>query len=182
MAIYQRDLALGNTTADQTTYARQWKANGVGLDLNRNFPSGWDIVVYHTEPSSQQYKGEQPFSAAESIALRDYTLSYDFDVTISYHATGSLIYYEYGNKQPVNDLSLSLGRAVREVNGYPLIGCGRLDGAGYKDWAMDELGIPSLTIEIGCGSAPLQKREIYSIFERNQDVLVAIARWITENQ
>ena len=55
---------------------------------------------------------------------------------------------------------------------------GSVDGAGYKDWAIDTLEIPSLTIEVGCQEAALAEREIYSIFVRNYRVLPDIARWL----
>lgn len=178
-SIYQSDLNAGYTSSSLNNYISSWKANGLGLDLNRNFPAGWESVVYHENPSSWRYKGEEPFTAAETIALRDYTLAYEFDVTISYHATGSLIYYAYGYKTGVNTLSKSLGYAVKEETGYPMYGWGgATDGAGYKDWAMEYLEIPSLTVEIGCASAPLAEREAYSILARNRDVLPAIAKWL----
>ena len=89
-----------------------------------------------------------------------------------------MIYYEYGDKQAVNSQSNSLAWAVREVTGYDLEGSGGVNGAGYKDWAIDVLEIPSLTIEVGCQEAALAEREIYSIFARNYRVLPAIARWL----
>lgn len=178
--IYHRDQLQGNAGTDQAEYAARWKANGLGVDINRNFPAGWGLIDDRTEASSQKYRGESPFSAAEARALRDYTLAYDPDVTISYHAQGSEIYYEYGDRQPVNDRSESLGRAVSEVTGYPIQGSSGLDGAGYKDWVMDELGISSLTIEVGCEDAPLALREIYSVFIRNRDVMSAVAQWLDD--
>ena len=179
--IYASDKAAGITTSGVSYYTSIWKANGLGVDLNRNFPAGWDTIVYHEDPSFWRYKGEEPFSAAESKALRDYTLSYPFDVTISYHSTGSLIYYDYGTKQPVNTLCTSLGNAVKAVTGYPMYGWGGpTDGGGYKDWVIEYLGIPSLTIETGCDSAPLALREAYSILGRNLDVLPEIAEWLAK--
>lgn len=80
----------------------------------------------------------------------------------------------------MNGESYSLAMAVRNVTGYPLEDSDSLDGAGYKDWVMEELGIPSLTIEVGCEEAPLAEREIYSIFERNLEVLPAIAKWLRQ--
>jgi g-D-glutamyl-meso-diaminopimelate peptidase len=103
------------------------------------------------------------------------------DATISYHSTGSIIYYEYGNKKGVNAASKSLGQSVLAVTGYPLIGQGGLDAGGYKDWCMDVLEIPSLTIEIGVNGAPVPEREIYSLFVRNLRVMPAIARWVQDN-
>ena len=178
MEIYRNDTAMGCTSAGEGEYASRWKANGLGVDINRNFPAGWDSIDDRTGPSSQQYRGEKPFSAPEAAALRDYTLRYSFDATVSYHATGSLIYYSYGDQEPVNSGSKSLAKAVREVTGYDLAESNGVDGAGYKDWVIEELGIPSLTIEVGCEETALAEREIYSIFVRNYRVLPAIARWL----
>ena len=98
-AIYARDMAQGFTSDDPEAYAALWKANALGIDLNRNFPAGWSEIDLRSEPSSQLYRGDAPFCAAETAALRDYTMRYPFDATISYHAAGSFIYYEYGNKE-----------------------------------------------------------------------------------
>lgn len=176
--IYLQDRENGYTTQNAAAYAALWKANGLGIDLNRNFPAGWEEIDERTGPSSQQYRGSAPFSAAEAAALRDYTLKYDFDATISYHTAGSVIYYAYGDREPVNARSLSLAKKVQEISGYDLLGSEGVDGAGYKDWVMDTLGIPSLTVEIGCAGAVLEEREIYSIFVRNIRLLPAIARWL----
>lgn len=176
--IYQSDRSNGYTGLKESAYASIWKANGLGVDINRNFPSGWEYVDDRFAPSSERYRGESPFSTAEAAALRDYTLKYSFDATVSYHATGSIIYYEYGSKQPVNSQSKSLANAVSSVSGYSLVRSTDLDGAGYKDWAMDALGIPSITVEIGVEGAPLSLREVYSIFARNIGALPAIARWL----
>ena len=176
--IYQNDLTLGFMDDEADDYAALWKANALGTDINRNFPCGWELIDDHLQPSSERYRGSEPFSSAEAKALRDYTLSYDFDVTISYHAMGSVIYWEYGDVQPVNNLSHSLAEQVKSVTGYDIECSDSLDGAGYKDWAMDELGIPSLTIEVGCEDAPLHYRELYAVFERNLGVLRSILSWL----
>jgi g-D-glutamyl-meso-diaminopimelate peptidase len=107
-------------------------------------------------------------------------MRYDFDATISYHAYGSVLYWEYGGDQSVLDASRSLARAVRGVTRYPLAGAGGLDAGGYKDWAMEKRSIPSVTIEIGTRECPLPQDEFHSIWERNRDVLPAIAAWVTE--
>lgn len=176
--IYSSDTRLGYTTAEESEYAALWKANGLGVDINRNFPAGWELIDDRTGPSAQRYQGDHPFSTAEACVLRDYTLRCDFDATVSYHATGSLIYCEYGEKQPVNGKSVLLGNAVKEISGYDMEGSQSVDGAGYKDWVIDTLEIPSLTVEVGCQDAALAEREIYSIFVRNYRVLPAIARWL----
>lgn len=177
-AIYQHDKEKGYTTLDEAEYAAAWKANGVGTDLNRNFPTAWESVTARDAASSEKYRGSSAFSAAETQGLRDYTLRYAFDVTISYHTSGSVIYYEYGSNVTVNQESQSLAEAVKKVTGYSLEGSSNVEGAGYKDWAIDSLKIPSLTIEVGCEGTPLAQRELYSIFVRNRSVFPEVARWL----
>lgn len=179
LAVYRADVQAGFTALDEAAYARAWKANGLGTDLNRNFPAGWETTARRNAPSSERYGGEAPFSAAETEALRAYTLRFPFDATVSYHATGSLLYYGYGDGQPVNSRSAALADGISLATGYPLQG-GGVDGAGYKDWAVEALGIPSVTVEIGCESAPLSGRELYSAFVRNRTVADAIARWLED--
>lgn len=179
--IYENDFAAGYTSSNAANYATQWKANALGIDLNRNFSAGWEASLERPEPSSEKHRGATAFSAAESCALRDYTLQYDFDATVSVHSHGSVIYYQYGNRQPVNTLSYSLACAAREVTGYDIITYDGTSGAGYKDWAMDVLGIPSLTLEIGCYETPLATRDIYNTFVRCQELLPAIDKWLQEN-
>lgn len=177
-SIYESDLKNGYTTDPEEIYVKNWKANGLGVDINRNFSAGWELIDDRTGPSSEKYKGTASFCTAEAKALRNYTMRYEFGVTISYHAMGSVIYHEYGDKQPVNSLSTSLGEAVAEVTGYIMQPSTMVDGAGYKDWAINTMKIPSLTIEIGSQNAPLAERELYSIFVRNCYVLPCIAQWL----
>lgn len=177
-AIYQSDMSRGYTYDSSEKYAKTWKANAKGIDINRNFDAGWVQTKSRYAPSSMLYKGTQPFDCAEAIALRDYTLAHNFDATVSYHAMGCVIYWEYGSKKDVNQVSNSLAQALNAVTGYTLNSNAGLDAAGYKDWAMEALGIPSVTLEIGCGQVPLAENELYSILGRNLEVLPAIAAWV----
>ena len=178
-SMYQRDQRFSDTPGGVQMYLAHFKANALGVDLNRNFPAGWEYLSnVRKNPSCKMHPGTEPFSAAETRVLRDYTLRYKFDVTISYHATGSVIYYEYGKKQPVNSLSTDLGKKISALTGYTMLGSNTVGAGGYKDWAIDTLQIPSLTIEIGCQNTPLVERELYHIFARNCNVLPAIAQWL----
>ena len=182
-AIYYTDMMYGFTDQDPPQhYALRWKANGQGVDINRNFPSGWARANELRVPSSENYRGPEPFSTPEAAALRDYTLRYPLDATLSYHTRGSVIYWFYGSNAKVNAQSLSLGLAVETVTKYPLMYNVLAIGAGYKDWAMDALGIPSLTVEVGCGEAPFSPIECYSAFLRHYKVLPTVAQWVRQQQ
>ena len=176
--LYEGDLLAGYTEEGQSEYAKHWKANGLGIDLNRNYSAGWEQAQGRTEPSAMLYRGEEAFCAAESAALRDYTLSWDFDATVSYHASGCVLYWEYGDRQPVNEQSRDLAKRLQTVTGYIPQGSDDVDGAGFKDWVMEDLGIPSVTVEIGCGDTPLEKRELYATFSRNAGVFETVIQWI----
>ncbi|MBR2937281.1 MAG: hypothetical protein IKB80_02130 [Oscillospiraceae bacterium] len=179
--VYELDLDFGHTNSSTTEYATQWKANACGEDINRNFMAGWDVSNERDEQSAQKYRGETPFSASEARALRDYTLSRTFHATISLHSHGSVLYYQYGTKQPVNRLSYSLAQAVQGVTGYVPTAYDNTSGAGYKDWAMEELGIPSLTVEIGSAATPIPQQDIYNTFDRCRDMLPTVYKWVTQN-
>lgn len=177
--IYSDDLAQGYAGDDALDYMANWKANGLGVDLNRNFPAQWEgISNPRTGHSSEMFQGYEPFSAAETKALRDYTLEREWDATISYHSSGSLIFSEFGVTEPVNTQSRSLAQALTAVSGYTVASSIGLTGGGYKDWAMESLGIPSVTFEIGCDGTVLEYRELMATFSRNSRVLWAVRQWL----
>ena len=159
-----------------------WKANANGVDLNANFDAFWDKYgsIYDSyTPSYAGYRGTAPECAAESKALAGYLRSADFDLTLSYHTSGSLIYwsFDYDNCPEVNRKSYEVGQLLSKKNGY-LLGEQRTNStAGFKDYAMQALGIPSLTIEFAIGSAPVKFSEFEQIWERGKLTLLTCAQW-----
>lgn len=178
--IYEQDWNYGYTRADAYEYATQWKANAAGVDINRNFISGWLPSDDRPEQSSEKYRGIAPFSSPEAQALRDYTMQRTFHATISLHSHGSVLYYRYGTKETVNELSYSLAEAVEDVTGYIPTDFDNTTGAGYKDWAMDALDIPSLTVEIGGNYTPLDQQELYNTFDRCREMLPTVYQWVAQ--
>lgn len=88
-AIYESDLAAGHTELGEYEYAREWKANAAGVDLNRNFDAGWESLESRSAPSSENYRGAAPEDQPESRALADYTRLVKPDATLSYHTAGA---------------------------------------------------------------------------------------------
>lgn len=176
MGIYEKDCRNGFTSPNLQSYFTHWKANACGVDLNRNFSAGWESITDKKEPSFAGYRGTAPESAREARALAQYARSRHFSATISYHASGSVIYSSYGNKEPVNCFSKELACRVSRMTGYPIENTPQSAG-GFKDWAIDTLEVPSLTIEVGREEAPLASWEFAEIWRRNKDLLFLLADW-----
>ncbi|MGM9681049.1 MAG: M14 family zinc carboxypeptidase [Eubacteriales bacterium] len=164
-------------------YASVWKANANGVDLNANFDADWEKYSIATASSSagyMGYKGTAPECAAESKALADFLRSMDFDLVLCYHASGSVIYWSYGNYTAVNKQCQELAKLLCMDSGYTLGIPAKGSTAGLKDYAISKLGIPALTIEFGTTDCPLTWREFENIWARCKDTLLTSALWVLE--
>ena len=176
--IYKEDKDRGYVDSDDYTYVSGWKANINGVDLNRNFDAMWEKINTRETISSYNYRGKNPESEAETRAVVEYTKTHFFDATISYHASGSLIYYEFGEASQTNEKSKELAKAISEVTNYSIHGDDGTSFGGYKDWAIMKMQIPSVTVEIGTRICPLPETEFYTIFERNKKVIISVENWL----
>lgn len=153
-----------------------YKANGRGVDLNVNFDAHWGKGEQNKRVvGDSDYIGEYPFSEPETRALRDFTLLVKPDATISYHAKGEEIYWEFFQEGRLKEINFLLAQKVSAVTGYAIkstpFSCG-----GYKDWCIDKLKIPSLTIEVGNDKLchPLPISELEKVYLRNKRVIFTV--------
>ncbi len=170
VAVYERDLELNYTKLPLEKYLHSWKANAAGVDINRNFDAQWQRIDTVDAPSFAYYRGPAPESEPETRALTEYAKRYPFGATISYHATGSEIYYDFGDNDAANKAGYQFARAVALETGYEIVPDDGTSFGGFKDWAIEKLSIPSLTIEIGKRRTPLPGYEFFSIWDKNKDV------------
>lgn len=179
-----RQIAARDGKALTESYLRQWKSNANGVDLNRNFDALWESYNDHLgHASADHYKGTAPECELESKALADLTRQLQFDATLSYHTQGEVIYWNFGQEGELKNMSLLLANRVSELTGYRLDGNFQaLDTAGYKDWAISKLGIPSLTIEAGHGGNPVDPAQMDAIWRENRDVVPMILKLLKEGQ
>lgn len=180
---YERDYADKVTKASMEEYLRLWKANANGVDLNRNFPYGFDDYKGASKPASQKYKGKYAVSETETDALVRLTRIRKPVFTVSYHATGSVLYWDYGQTGELREECRSLVEMISGVNSNEIryATSDKQDAAGYGDWCVMVEGIPSVTIEIGTGSAPLSIEEFEKIWKRNALIPAALAEYAINN-
>ncbi len=153
-------------------YPDGWKANANGVDLNLNYPAGWEEAkkikynLGYTTPAPRDFVGSFPLSQPESRAMYDLTVRNNFDLTLSYHTQGETIYWKYLNYLPEN--SLEIGQKLADASGYELSVTPTESGyAGYKDWFILTYNKPGYTIEAGLGENPLPISDFDSIYEKN---------------
>ena len=152
-------------------YFRNWKANANGVDLNRNFDALWEDFGGAIHPASERFKGIAPNCEIESSALVALTEHFKFVKTISYHAMGSVIYWYFGQEGALLDKTQAFAQSMANVTGYRLdANYEYLDPAGYKDWAIRSMDIPSLTIEVGWGETPVPSNQFQTIWRENEYV------------
>lgn len=149
-----------------------WKANADGVDLNVNFEAKWGEGEQNVfQPAPQNYIGEYAMCAREAQALAEFTLRVKPCVTLSYHLKGEEIYWQFG--QPAETLARDkkYAQAIASYTGYKLVS-GEGSVGGYKDWCVQELGIPSYTIEVGSDNYehPFPYNQLSVIVNQNEDL------------
>ena len=98
-------------------------------------------------------------------------------LTISYHSTGSLIYWDYGSNGEVYEADAMLANIAQAITGYSAVSSvqSSQDAAGCSDYFVLKEGIPSVTIENGYSDCPIGIEEFPSIWNSNVELLPALA-------
>lgn len=153
-----------------------WKANIEGIDLNLQFPAGWENAkeIKYAQgfdmPAPRDFVGEGPLTAPESLAIYNFTLQHNFRIVIAYHTQGEEIYWKFQNFNP--PMSEYIGRQFADSSGYVLAETPYNSSfAGYKDWFIQNYNRPGYTIEAGLGENPLPISQFNTIYERNIGIL-----------
>jgi predicted deacylase len=161
----------------QTKNSR-WKANANGVDLNRNFPST-PFYVRGTK-GAEGYSGKKALSEPESKAIATLTKklikNQNLLGVINYHAMGQIVFGNCTDKSLKKDTT-TMYRLARKLTGYSSASSYSSATFGnYREYVMYQLGVPSITIEIGSTTAPCSFWEYASAYSKNKNVVFAITR------
>lgn len=154
-----------------------WKANIEGVDLNLQFPAGWENarkIKYaqgYVQPAPRDFVGSAPLVAPESDAVYRFTLEHNFSLILAYHTQGEVIYWKYLDYEP--ERSYEIAQYFGRVSGYTVEVTPQESGyAGYKDWFIQQYDRPGYTIEVGMGENPLPMTQFPKIYEDNIGILL----------
>ena len=154
-----------------------WKANIRGVDLNLQFPAGWEQAKQikfnqgFTSPSPRDFVGFGPLTEPEALSIYYFTLQHNFSLVISFHTQGNVIYCRFQNYNPPG--ALFIGNEFAKVSGYSLEDTPYNSSfAGYKDWFIQYYNRPGYTIEAGFGQNPLSINQFNEIYKNNLGILI----------
>ncbi len=134
-----------------------WKANGRGVDLNRNFPFEWDTMkendTENTAPSRMNYPGDSSASEQETQNLMRLVQNHDFQFCLNFHTKGKILYWH----DPVNgDIpgDSKLVNIIHDCLGFTVAGTTqnvRNYGGGFENWFRSVTNKPGICIEMTAG-------------------------------
>lgn len=77
---------------------RPTSGNAIGVDLNRNYGYAWghDNVGSSGSPTSNSYRGPNPFSEPETQCIRRFCMDREFATGMSYHSYGEYYVHPWG--------------------------------------------------------------------------------------
>ena len=169
------------TMSDGDDFPKDWKANIVGVDLNLNYPAGWEdargykFSLGYTDPRAFGYVGRYPLSEPESRAVAAFTEKHDFSLVLALHSQGGEIFPEYKGLSPEN--TAEIAEEFSRISGYEAKKTpDEMGNAGYKDWFISKFSKPGFTVEVGRGKNPLPLSQFSEIYRDVVGILAAAPR------
>lgn len=147
---------------------KRYKANANGVDLNRNYETGFAqregkaVTGENPESGDSDFNpGDHPGSECETQALMKLVYEIRPDLVVNYHSAGEeIIYQTYFNAL----------RYMSDMTTYPLVHENGKPYGSFGDW-LTRQGVAWCTLETGLGKAPVWHSQIYLQWIRHRDLL-----------
>jgi g-D-glutamyl-meso-diaminopimelate peptidase len=143
---------------------KSWKGNAWGVDINRNFPHGYQEMSRHlpAQPAPRLYPGRSAGSERETQAVMLALELYKPDLLIDLHSSGNTIYWHYDQVEHLSR-DRQIANRVGEFLGYTVSNnLNQAIGAHLKDHVIGTYKKPAMIVEIGSYANRLH---IYREFE-----------------
>lgn len=159
-----------------------WKANLQGVDLNLNYPAGWEkartikAALGFSGPAPRDYPGARPLDQPETAALAAYAACIRPDLMLALHTQGRVIYP--GPVETAPEGSEALAKALAAASGYEIEDVpAESANAGFKDWFLQRFHRSAFTVECGLGENPLPPSALDGLCAELFPLLVTAIQW-----
>ena len=92
---------------------------------------------------------------------------------ISYHSYGDLVYWQYGQPEPLWTANQNLAQHISNLTGHYLAGYS--NEAGFTNWCIIERKIPAVVVETGTVPTPLPLDQFAPLFEKHRYMWAMLA-------
>ncbi len=154
-----------------------WQANGRGVDLNHNYPFGFDayraveasLGIWEGAPT--RYSGVAPLSEPETQGVASLVDTLSPEITVALHTQGEELYAgnAYGRARILAHL------AARHLGYHHATPTGAAAYGGLTDWLISR-GMCAMTLECGRGVNPLPSSAYYRIVSQVVPFLFSLPR------
>jgi len=161
-------------------YISCYKANGVGVDLNRQYPALWALKENEIDyPASERYKGKAPATEPEVKTVMELCGVRDFLFALSFHSKGELIFWADSNTGTDIQYANELATDLAKKSGYRLMPPSddpEYYAAGFENWFRQDFDRPGLLIELSPGDKtcrPHDDSKFYELVWENAGTMAA---------
>ncbi|ASS47732.1 MAG: hypothetical protein A3D31_18065 [Candidatus Fluviicola riflensis] len=137
----------------------EWKANGIGIDLNDTFDDGnFELKkggVVHTKPASEGYKGLYAAQAKETQALQNFVLAKRPLITSSFHTKGNIFFWADAKTHALfKNVDTEIVQKAAAVSGFRVASISKNPadyGCGLENYVRSKVGLIGVCVELSRG-------------------------------
>ncbi len=155
-----------------------------GIDLNRNYPIAFDEGV--SDPRSEIYHGQSPFSEPETQAMLNFTQHHHSNLVfgLSLHSGTAVFLTPWGHTSEPSyhePYFARLGAYVELASGYDWWSATQLypTYGSWEDWLYGEYGVPAATLET-YGDASAYVESIWDYFNPSANQVIPVCRRVRD--